>query len=126
MVIHFSQGEISFTFQQRRFVYSEEKQQFVRILLPVNLPFREYLQHRGLKEEEVSQLTLQHGANKFVVPKPSLMDLFREQALAPFFVFQVFSIGLWALDDMWYYSLFTLAMLGLFEFTIAKKVLWLP
>jgi len=121
-VLIFLKDQIWFSFQQRRFVYSDDEQQFVRIQLPINLPFRSYMQHKGLKSENIEEAMKKYGQNKFVVPKPSLMELFREQALAPFFVFQVFSIGLWALDDMWYYSAFTLAMLALFEYTIAKKV----
>lgn len=80
----------------------------------------------------ISTLQSQYGAHfscltlrsplSFDIPIPTFSALFQQHMVAPFFVFQLFCVTLWFLDDMWYYSLFTLIMLFVFEGTVVMQV----
>ncbi|PVF98731.1 putative calcium-transporting ATPase [Serendipita vermifera] len=72
----------------------------------------------GIASQDVEKLTTLYGKNEFDIPIPSFSALFAEHAVAPFFVFQLFCVALWCLDEYWYYSIFTLFMLVMFECTV--------
>lgn len=67
--------------------------------------------------EELHKLERSHGKGKFDIPIPIFSELLKEHAVAPFFVFQMFSVALWCMDEFWYYSLLTMFMLCSFECT---------
>ncbi|KAG5645949.1 hypothetical protein DXG03_004741 [Asterophora parasitica] len=77
-----------------------------------------FLSPKGLTSKEIPALLSLYGGNEFNIPIPSFTELFGEHATAPFFVFQIFCVALWCLDEYWYYSLFTLFMLIVFECTV--------
>ena len=77
---------------------------------------------KGLSSEDVPNLLSLYNKNEFFIPIPTFGALFAEHAVAPFFVFQIFCVALWCLDEYWYYSIFTLFMLVMFECTVVYQV----
>lgn len=114
---------LSFLFQKRRFLYNTEDKTFrplVYLIDSEEKPKLETFQRsRGIPSAaELERLEQHYGSNTFDIPVPTFTELFKEHAVAPFFVFQIFCVGLWMLDEYWYYSLFTLFMLVMFESTV--------
>lgn len=60
------------------------------------------------------------GKNILEIPAPTFAELYKESLLAPFFIFQVFCIFLWMLDEHWKFSLMTLGMMLIFEATVVS------
>uniref|UniRef100_A0A0E0L2C5 Cation-transporting ATPase n=2 Tax=Oryza punctata TaxID=4537 RepID=A0A0E0L2C5_ORYPU len=114
--------EIYFDFRKQRFIYSSEKDNFFKLRYPTKDPFEHYIRGTGYgTEAKINTAVDKWGRNIFEYPQPTFQKLMKEQCMEPFFVFQVFCVGLWCLDEYWYYSLFTLFMLFLFESTMAKN-----
>lgn len=110
--------QTSFSFQKRRFIYHEEDKAFTppKFIVDQEPKLSEFQNSTGISGD-VSKSERLYGKNTFDIPIPTFWELFKEHATAPFFVFQVFCVGLWLLDEFWYYSLFTLFMLVSFECT---------
>ena len=114
---------LSFLFQKRRFLYDENTGSFAPLVFEMDKepkPFiGDFQKSRGVgKDSNVEHIRQHYGPNIFDIPVPTFTELFKEHAVAPFFVFQIFCVGLWMLDEYWYYSLFTLFMLVMFESTV--------
>ncbi|PWZ02649.1 putative SPF1-P-type ATPase [Testicularia cyperi] len=129
--------EVSFTYQADKYILAHpdpkaaptdifispliKEVTFRRLPYPAdsNPSLSQFQSYRGFKTDKDAELALgTFGKNELDIPRPNFVDLFIEHAVAPFFVFQVFCVGLWMLDEYWYYSLFTLFMLIVFECTV--------
>lgn len=115
-----SQGQLSFKYQKRKFTWNKELQKFsppVFFADDEKLTIKDLKSSKGLSNDVIPILLKNYGKNIFDIPIPTFIELFVEHMLAPFFIFQLFSISLWLMDEMWYLSIFSLLMLFSFEAT---------
>lgn len=112
-------GTRTFVFQQRRFLWDSKISKFCPPQFAVDSSsptVGDILNSKGLSGN-LDSLKNEFGANIFDIPIPTFLGLWKEHAVAPFFVFQIFSCCLWFLDEMWKSSVFMLIMLIVYEST---------
>lgn len=94
-----------FTFEGIRYEYSSESDQFLAVPMP----------HEGKTIQEICQsahslditpegYSSLYGPNDIRVEVKSYWRLFTEEIVNPFYLFQIFSVTLWSLDDYYYYA----------------------
>lgn len=119
-----NQQEPWFIFQKTKYYWDSEIKSFRGLQFPINHSVKHYCEWKGyLDQTEVEAAEEKYGKNKLDMVVPEFWELFKERAIAPFFVFQVFCVALWCLDKYWYYSIFTLIMLIMFECTLVQQQL---
>ena len=92
---------------------------FYRLHFPIDLPLNFYTSWSGHNSSKLSATRQIYGRNITHIPLPSILSLLLQQLLQPLFLFQLFCVILWSLDEYWMYALFTLFSLVMFEFTMA-------
>ncbi|SCU88127.1 LAMI_0D08878g1_1 [Lachancea mirantina] len=104
--------QTSFQFQKKRFLLDPARNEFrsPKFVVDESPKLAVFQENRG-NFGDLTHLKRLYGENSFDIPIPTFLELFKEHAVAPFFVFQIFCVCLWLLDDYWYYSLFNLFMI---------------
>ena len=110
--------QIEFDYLHKRYT---ENSGFTKVTYPVNLAIKAYESARGHSDNSLKQAKSKYEGNLMDLPIPTYKDLMKEHVAAPFFVFQLFCVLLWMMDEYWQLSMYTLVMLIVFESTVVMQ-----
>ena len=113
-IVPLTRDPLCFEYCHKQYFYDDNKKIFAKAAFPVDLQFSEYKASKGTSSQDQKDNTLE-------VPIPTFGELMKEHVLAPFFVFQLFCVLLWMLDEYWQLSVYTLCMLFVFESTVVLQ-----
>eukprot|EP00933_Yihiella_yeosuensis_P005411 TRINITY_DN10991_c0_g1_i1.p1 TRINITY_DN10991_c0_g1~~TRINITY_DN10991_c0_g1_i1.p1 ORF type:complete len:1210 (+),score=234.21 TRINITY_DN10991_c0_g1_i1:50-3679(+) len=114
-------SEVSLSYLKKKFIFDQETRRFERLRFDIESPLKRYFDSQGLSGKQVEEATKRYGQNVYDIPLPTFSELFKEAAVAPFFVFQLVCVLLWLMDEYWYYALLTLFMLIMLEAQMVQK-----
>lgn len=109
---------IEFDYLHKRFT---EQQGFTKVKYPVSLEIGQFRNYKGHTPASLLESKCKYEGNKMDLPIPTYQDLMKEHVVAPFFIFQLFCVLLWMLDEYWQLSMYTLLMLIVFESTVVMQ-----
>lgn len=115
----------AFYFQRLKYIFiDDDKSSIQPVKFPMDWSIKRYMDWRGYDTSEEHIVAQErYGTNELHLDVPTFAELYKERATAPFFVFQVFSVVLWCLDEYWVYPLIVLGMLCLFEASLVQQQL---
>ncbi|XP_028654053.1 polyamine-transporting ATPase 13A3-like isoform X1 [Erpetoichthys calabaricus] len=96
-----------FRHQNVRYLWSPKEQNFTQLCaLEKGTHLSDiFNQHsEGLSSATQEYRKLFYGANQIEVKVPSVVKLLVKEVLNPFYIFQIFSVILWSLNDYYYYA----------------------
>ena len=110
---------ITLEYHRRRYHYHPETNTWIKVKCQTSMPLSFFSTWKGLSTtQQTLSSALRFGPNTCHIRQPTFRDLYKNQLLSPFTVFQLFCVLLWMLDEYWQYSAFTLFMILTFEATV--------
>uniref|UniRef100_A0A915LQI8 Cation-transporting P-type ATPase N-terminal domain-containing protein n=1 Tax=Meloidogyne javanica TaxID=6303 RepID=A0A915LQI8_MELJA len=119
-----------FTYRKLKYFWYPQKNCFVTISqleseLPVNYFHHCVSSQTGLSDNSVEQRLFTYGKNLIEVKVKPLVVLLFKEAITPFYIFQVFSVTVWYMDNYAYFASIIVAMsvmsIGLDVYQIRKQ-----
>ncbi|XP_071449317.1 polyamine-transporting ATPase 13A3-like [Hetaerina americana] len=94
------------------YVWDAQSRQFIKLSgLESALKNADFYKEEGLTEAEQIHRQITYGPNEIVIPVKSVFALLVLEVLTPFYIFQLFSLGVWFAEDYFYYAIAVIIML---------------